>query len=349
MKIFLPLREDNGGFVSAVQYYRGALPLLTLQNHNEGFEVVAMNSKQVSTMANLEDKVRDKLLSDLDVYWLSRLQRKKGLDLFVKEVHSHGSKIIFDTDDDLTSEHRQLDIENDFLATVKAVDMVTVSTPFLASRMEGHIGYKPTVLPNNLDTSWFAKSSIDSERLSDKVTVGFIGTSSHYDDWKIAEPAVRKLSNTHDVQVLTAGYCPDYLEDIPGVKSLGGVSYPYYPGMMRQFDIVCCVLDEHDIFNHSKSSVKALEAMASARRFSNGKVGGAVPVCTDMKVYRRTVGKRNGVLIDNDDWYPVLKELVEDSALRQRLAIQGHKWVRKNKDINNHYQKWGKLLRRVCD
>jgi glycosyltransferase involved in cell wall biosynthesis len=81
--------------------------------------------------------------------------------------------------------------------------------------------------------------------------------------------------------------------------------------------------------------------MSSARRLSNGKIGGAVAVCTDMPVYRRTVNHmHNGMLINNSEWYDALKELIENESLRNQLAYRGHRWARDNRDISRGYRFW---------
>ena len=345
-RIFVPLKVDNAGHVTAVNYYRAMLPMKILCERDSRYELVTMTPKQVVQAAKLPDEHINGILSTFDVYWLSRLHRAEGLEAFVSSVHGYKSKLVFDTDDDLTDEFRDLGSGSDFLATVKSVDLVTVSTPFLSNRMEKHVGYKPTVLLNCLDTEWFSDISMKAERISDKLTIGFIGTTSHFDDWVVAADALRKIAKKYDnVQILTGGYTPDYLKDIPNIKQFGAVSYPWYPAMMRQFDIVCCALDSQDMFNKSKSGVKALEAMAAARPLQNGKIGGAVAVCTDMPVYRRVVNSRNnGILVNNNDWFPVLDELVRDHVLRQKVAETGHKWVRKHRNIMDHYKDWRSVI-----
>lgn len=345
-RIFLPLRLDDNGQVTAIHYYRALLPLKIVSERLD-YELVAMTPDEVRRAACLGPTERDLLLNSFDCYWLSRLQRKEGLDEFIKTIREYNSKIIFDTDDDLTDRFRDLGSGDDFLATARQADMVTVSTPYLAKVMGKHLDCKPVVLPNYLDTKWFSATSLTAERLSDKITVGFVGTASHYQDWIHATPAIMELATHADVEIIVAGYTPDYLQGMPNMREIGGVSYPWYPGVMRQFDIVCCALDHQDKFNKSKSAVKALEAMCAARELPNGKIGGAVPVCTDVKLYRRVVNRGNGVLISNSDWYPALKELVNNSILRQKLAVQGHRWVRKHRDIRQGYRGWSQVLQRI--
>ncbi|KKK84942.1 hypothetical protein LCGC14_2778260, partial [marine sediment metagenome] len=159
---------------------------------------------------------------------------------------------------------------------------------------------------------------------------------------------VRLAKERKDITITVAGYCPDYLEDLPNVHKIPSVSYEHYPAVVRQFDIICCSLDTEDVFNHSKSGVKALEAMSAARRLPNGKIGGAVPVCTNLKVYSRVISNgHNGLLIDNSEWYETLSELIDNKRLRTKLSVNGFKWVKKNRDMQNGYRSWRKLIKDV--
>jgi glycosyltransferase involved in cell wall biosynthesis len=204
------------------------------------------------------------------------------------------------------------------------------------------------VLPNHVDFGWFGQQSLLAERQVEGLTIGVLGTRTHYFDWIYLEEVFGRISREYDdVTILCAGFQPDYLEDY---RCLSGVPYRYYPQLMRQFDIVCCALDPDDVFNLSKSSIKALESMASARRLSSGKIGGAVAVCTDMTLYRRTVNHmHNGLLVDNEDWYEALKMLIEDERTRNRIAYVGHRWVEKNRDIKQGYRLWKNAYLRLLE
>jgi glycosyltransferase involved in cell wall biosynthesis len=327
--------------ISPVSYYRTALPLKALDIYTK-HSARSYDQFEMASMFQLaleEGKDPDEPVRGHDVYVLSRLYREDGADDFVGAVHEEGGLLVFDTDDDLTEEYRDLDGRGwEFIEQLKRVDLVTVSTPYLAKRMAKYTDHKPVVLPNHVDFDWFSQTSLLAKRRFDDVTVGVIGTQTHAGDWVFLKDAFRRLNDMDGVTVLSAGFQPDYME---GYEHLSGVPYKYYPQLMRQFDIVCCALDPDDGFNLSKSSVKALESMASARRLPNGKIGGAVAVCTDMTLYRRTVNHmHNGLLVDNGDWYEALKMLVEDVRMRTQIAYRGHRWVRGNRDIKSGYRMW---------
>lgn len=332
--------------ISAINMYRAYAPLTALGEHNRHFRVIVLDQNSLREIVGHD--WGDNLLGH-DIYVISRLfAGHVGRDEFLEAIREHGGVVVFDTDDDLTDDYRELGRGEDFKGILEGVDAVTVSTPYLAKRLADHSRFKPWVLPNHIDVKWFAQTSMEADRQSDKLTVGLVGTASHYDDWQYPAEALRRIAQKYDVEIVVAGYMPDYLEDLPNVLELKPVPYFFYPRLMRQFDIVCCSLDVEDGFNLSKSSVKALEAMAAARKLPNGKIGGAVAVCTDMAVYRRTVNHRsNGLLTHNDNWYDTLAQLIEDRPLHYRLAAKGHKWVRQHRNVVSGYRLWAQAYRDI--
>ena len=334
--------------LSAINALRAIQPL-TYLNNDRGFNIGIVDQEKLKGIVRAGTT---KSLLGHDLYVVSRLfAGNRGRDEFLEAVHGHGGLVIFDTDDDLSDDHRDLGRGEDFKGIIGDVDAVTVTTAHLAKHLEKYTGYRPWVLPNHIDVRWFAGTSMEAPRTVEGLTIGFIGTASHYDDWKYPVEALRRIALEHDeVTIVAAGYTPDYLADLPRIIELEPVPYVAYPAMIRQFDIVCASLDSDDEFNKSKSSVKALEAMSAARVLDSGKVGGAIAVCSDMPVYRRTVNnKHNGLLVENSGkaWYSVLKILVEDKHLRNKLAVQGYRWVKKHRDVAVGYRLWGRAYEAI--
>lgn len=339
-------RSDVTG-ISAINYYRAIAPLTRL-GADPGFSVTILGQTEIR---QIMEAGRDSDLLGRDLYLTSRLfAGSEGRTEFIEAIHKHGGKVIFDTDDDLTDEYRELGRGEDFKGILGDTDYVTVSTPYLAKRMAPYTKMPPMTLCNHVDAEWFGEASMNAPRLTKGLAIGLIGTASHYDDWHFPLRALHRVADEHpeDVIIVAAGYVPDYLKGLDNLIELSPVPYIHYPRLMRQLDIVCCSLDAEDGFNQSKSSIKALEAMAAARVLSNGKTGGAVPVCTNMPVYRRTVNNRhNGLLVNNDQWYEALSLLVGDKKLREKLAVQGHQWVGKHRDIATGYTDWARAYRQM--
>ena len=346
MKILTVARINGKMGLSPVHYYRAVLPLQHLNKRKD----IQATTITTETMFQAIKTGTTKRFENHDIYLLSRLHLQKGFKEFADFIHSWGGKVVYDTDDDLTDQHRHLGAGDDVSITASAADHVTVSTSYLARRMESVIGYMPTVLPNHIDFQGFANISLGAKRIDPGLTIGFIGTKTHYEDWKYPVKALRQLAEKYpDIRLGVAGYIPDYLRDLPNSIAMEPVPYKLYPRMMRQFDVVCCSLDPDDEFNRCKSAIKAIEAMSAARPLPNGKFGGAVPVCTDMPVYRRAVNKSNGLLVDNDSWYDALEMLIEDKATRYKLQVQGHKWTRKNRDIAQGYKRWHRVYKQLLN
>lgn len=339
------VRNSEVTGISAINYYRAIAPLSYL-NQEPDFDIKILGQKEIRW---LMEQGLDHQLLGADLYLTSRLfAGKEGRPEFIGAIHESGGKVIFDTDDDLTDEYRELGRGEDFKGILRDTDYVTVSTPYLAERMRPYTRRPPVALYNHTDVGWFSEVSMAATRLVDGLTVGMIGTASHYDDWHFPLEALHRIAKEHpDVTIVAAGYTPDYLKSLDNLIELSPVPYVQYPKMMRQFDIVCCSLDPGDGFNLSKSGIKALEAMSAARMFSDDKIGGAVPVCTNMPVYRRVVNNRNnGLLVDNDQWYDALSLLVEDRKFMEKLAVTGHKWAAQHRNIATGYRAWGKAYKR---
>jgi glycosyltransferase involved in cell wall biosynthesis len=343
---------ERGGYVRPVPYYRVAGPLAAIDRNSNSLNVKVLTDSEFKK-AYVSGTAAD-VISSTRVLFMSRLHYQgqgKDLDDFVDACKKYNITLVFDTDDDLTHRYRDLGQSGGqaFLDTMSRMDYVTVSTPYLKTRVEEETGQNATVIENHVHYDWFSEMSLKTDKMAGGVTVGFIGTHTHKDDWIYPVKALERLASKYDdVVILCAGFVPAYLRDMDNIIKLDSVPYPMYPTLIRQFDIVCCSLDPDDKFNWSKSGIKALEAMASSRELKNGRIGGAVPVCTDMKLYRRVVNNNNnGLLVDNDSWFDALELLIRDGRKRDSLAIAGNKWVKKHRDFDRGYRKWLRFFKEV--
>ena len=317
------------------------------QNLNKlpGFDCVTYGNQQIKSIAQ---SGRMDAFAGFDLVVLHRLvYGRDGSKGFFDALHSMGAKIVFEVDDDIADREG---LEDWYEATVSQCDAVTVSTPHLGGVMTRY--NKPIhVLPNHLDTKWFGEISTGADRYFDGPVIGLVGTRSHWEDWIKVLPALQKIEENYPgVTIACAGFVPPYLEDnISRLKIFAAVHYNQYPALIRQFDILLSPLDQASEFNHSKSGISALDAMAAARPVGK-KQGGAVAVCTDCRAYRRVVNdKANGLLIKNDeDWYDAIVSLIEDRALRTKLQVNGLKWVKKNRDISRGAKLWAKAYREIA-
>jgi len=287
-----------------------------------------------------------------DLYVLQRLLiPSEGASGFIGTLRDTGAKVVFETDDDISDDARELGYKPWVEATIAQCDAITVTTKHLAEVMARY--EKPTyVLPNYLDTEWFERVSLAADRLFDGLVIGLVGTRSHGGDYALVLDALRQVRKEYpEVTIAVGGYRPPYLEDgIEGLKFFAPVPFEAYPALLRQFDILLCPLEADDKFNWSKSGIGALESMAAARPIS-GKMGGAVPICSgDLPVYRRVVNNRhNGLLVKDGDWYKAIAQLIEDRPMRERLAANGLRWVKKYRDTKLAGPKWGAAYNKILE
>lgn len=268
----------------------------------------------------------------------------------VRNLQRAGRKIIYEVDDDYTNQHRQVMIEGgDAMAVMTVCDAVTTSTPYLAEKMRR---YNPRiyVVPNCIGVDAWRKFK-DARRVRG-LAIGITGTASHYDDWGVVlNPLTEILAEFNHVRIVFIGYKPDYFKDLMDrVEHIPFLAFEEYPGGVRQIDIGLAPLNENDEFNLSKSAIKVLEYWASYRKYPEGGSGGVAAIASDMLVYQSVVEHgKTGLLVENteDAWYKAIRSLVLDGDLRRRLGINGHRWVKRHRNIKTKYVAWVEAYRSI--
>lgn len=269
--------------------------------------------------------------------------------------YNNGTKqrlFVFETDDDLTNEHR-LVARADVRQYAKLADLVTVTTPYLRSVMRVEDGPPVEVLPNCIDPE-LGNQQLDVKRYTSTFNIALTGSPTHYKDWRQVEIALHNIVRRPNVRVLLMGFVPDYLEELPQTyKYPHYMPYEEYLKALWHADVILCPIDAEDKFNMSKSGIKALEAMHLARMLPNGKTGGAVPVATNCSVYRRVIQKgHNGILIGSSNygsWQDALGYLLDNPKERFRLQANGYRWALKNRNIQNEWRKWAKVYTKLLE
>lgn len=265
-----------------------------------------------------------------DVFVMCRAsvgQVDKRLVDFMRIIHESGRKLVYETDDDYTNEHRRT-TEGDAITVAQTCDAVTTTTPYLAKVLKQH-NQHVYVLPNAINFDIWGKVERHEE---DTITIGLAGTGTHFEDYKLVKDALFKLADTYGdrVRFLLLGYKPYYLEDLPNMEFIEFRPYADYAQALGLVDIGLCPLVPDDPFNLAKSAIKALEYMAA----------GAAVVAQNMTVYRRVVANRGNGLLACADWLDKIVLLVEDAHLRRRLAKKGRVWVARHKSIHALAHKW---------
>ena len=267
----------------------------------------------------------ERVVDEADLLVLGRVHGRGG-DCPFQKAKDRGAKIVFETDDDLSDKYRDLGRAEDIDATVSWCDAVTVSTAPLGKVMEEH-GKPVYVLPNRILRGWYRAVGLQAERQVKGLTIGLVGTRTHFFDWIIVVDALKEIKEKYPhVTIVAGGYPAPYLKAIPDVRFHPPVAFDHYPALLASVDIRLLPLDLTDPFNESKSGVGAMEIMASTRMYK-GREQGGIPVATDCPQYRENIVPRGtGMLVENttEAWIEALEYLLSNKGRRRRMAIAAH-------------------------
>lgn len=326
----------NAEMMGACEAYRQVYPLKALEKL--GCETVTARSQDV------EDAFRKGYnpFHDVDVIIFMRIVAKENsmlgdLATATKAMRAMGIAVIVDYDDDYTNAHRK--VHEGYVPDLKAYSAVSVTTPHLAAAMKSYaskvVVHPNGIVPELLDASRF-------NRIFPGLVIGLTGGTSHVFDWPPACQALISILNKRpDLTVFVSGYVPEILKGVPGVKTLREmvhgadvdnffVPLSSYGGVHANIDILLCPVDPDDKFNWSKSNLKSIEGMASARRIA-GKTGGSCVIATGGKlpIYKDSViHEKTGLLVDDhhnpDAWEEAILRVVNNVELRNKLQIAGY-------------------------
>jgi glycosyltransferase involved in cell wall biosynthesis len=317
------------GGQSAVSMVRCCWPLRELDKRN-GWTARVVGDDVVQQM------MQENTLSQLegfDLYQLTRIHGP-GKECPFQEMKAQGAKFIYDLDDDLTGDYREFGTKEWVSDTAGWVDAITCSTLPLAKQMARY-GKPVYVLPNYIDTGWYGRASMASKRIVEGLTVGLVGTATHFFDWGIVLRALEWTKQKFpEVKIVVGGYKPPFMDRIPDLVFLAPTEFKDYPALLRQIDIRLLPLDD-DPFNESKSDVGALEAMAAARSVGEGE-GGAVPIVSSGTAYESIQDGKTGLRCSSlKDWEYAIESLIVNEKMRNKLSQRGLTWVRQHRDLRH--------------
>jgi len=326
------VRDTDFKNMDAVQFYRTLLPLRELGHADNGIGCAIMGRAEAAQNPNV---------AGFDIYTMCRMYHEDCKE-FVDQVHAQGAVLILDSDDDLTEDYKLVSGRGpEFKRVLGMVDYVTVTTPALAARFSQFTQRPPVVLRNCVDVNWLIETANKAKRLTDELTVGFIGSPTHWGDWRLPSLPLARIVRDFGVRPVVCGNAlPRYLRYLGDqVIVLGQVPFHAYPVVLRQFDIVACGVDSGDKFNSGKSALKALECMAL----------GIVPVCSRFEPYVELANAGAPIVLVAEDtqegWYAALQNVVTDDVLRVHLAGEGPDWVKANRSMAVGYRQWEAFYR----
>lgn len=201
------------------------------------------------------------------------------------------------------------DVQGNLAANIAAADRVTVTTQALAD-IVSQWNDDVVIVPNRMP-AWV----LDWERPQrDRVTVGWMGSSTHSMDWAEADNQVKKfMLRNPDMQFhLIGGSYGEKFKLNPGqLVETGWIDGVEKTWKAIDFDIALAPLRPH-VFNRSKSNLKALEAAAL----------GIPIIASDCGPYPEFVEHgKTGFLVKRDhEWSQYLHILAEDADLRAEMG-----------------------------
>ena len=189
-------------------------------------------------------------------------------------------------------------------------------------------------LRNGINHRFFHDNLHQKERIIPYTTIGWSGgprlerdLNPLYEVWPKVAAAVP------DVHFMLQGWAPAKLASIlppERVHVIGGVQPEFYPSMLKNIDIFCCVATDDD-FATAKTPIKFYESALT----------GSVSVVSE-PLYGVAVehGKTGFIARSVDDWVTFLVELAQDKALRERTNANAYEEVVTYQSIAQIYKDW---------
>jgi len=358
--------------VGAANHYRVVQPLYKLQQHKLA-DILTLHPQNAMDLEFVTQKI-----IETDIILFQRPQDDRWFN-FLKIAQKHGKIIVADYDDHpynvspLNPAYRYygttnvqfkwpdgkvdmlwIDGENGFSiednitrqdyfrAAFKRSDMVSTTTPILQENFL-KINKNTVVLPNLVDFDLYPQV----ECVKKEVRIGWQGGNSHYEDLFMVSKAIKKIIKKYkNVKFVFFGdmSIAGLFKDVPKdrIEWHNWVKYVAYPYKLATLNLdigLCPVIDNE--FNRSKSAIKYLEYSVMKIPTIASNVPPYSPVIKDKNV---------GLLVNDDQWFQAMEQLVKDKELRLKLGKNAYDNVYENYNIDKEIHLWAnayeKLLKR---
>jgi glycosyltransferase involved in cell wall biosynthesis len=284
-------------------YYRFYLP----------FKWLGENSHHITGMAppGQQPPLGPDEAADIDVLVLQRPAGRVGARQLERLV-GH-TRLVYETDDDML----QVDpwglphlydeqMRESIRRCLRLVDMVTVSTPYLAEQVSP-FNENVRVLPNHVKPGLLEMQ----RKRRDKLTIGWAGGTSHLGDMvTVQEPLRRVLDTNPDVEMHFMGFNYSPLVKRPYRWSPWEADVGKYYKQV-DFDVAIAPLDDSP-FNRSKSPIRALEM---------GALGIPIIAANLLPYSDYVIDGKTGYLVNGEREFEArLQELIHDGDAREELG-----------------------------
>lgn len=215
---------------------------------------------------------------------------------------------------------------------MRMVDAVTTPSEQLAElyRRTGHPNVH--VIENYLPAIG-SRAPRGKRRRADRIVVGWVGAIEHVVDeraLRFTEVARRLLESREEVGIVTIGVALNIKH--PRYQHVRAVPFEELSDVIMQFDVGLAPLTDIP-FNRSRSNVKVKEYAAQ----------GVPWLASPTGPYVGLGEQQGGWLVDDDEWYEALLDIVDDDKARMALGRNAYRWAA-GQTIPLHVERWEKVL-----
>lgn len=260
---------------------------------------------------------------------------------YIKKLRENGKKVLVDYDDALplgpdTTDKNFIIHLNEIFQVLRNVDAVTVTTERLKFFYWCFCKEVPIyVLPNVVNPKYVNNSKTEN---GDKVILGWLGSSGHYENVKLIKDSVLKILNEFPNVYLNiySNYPPiyDLLQHERTSYTPWNSNFDEFQNTISDIDINLAPFEETYINLH-KSNIRIILPGYK----------GIPSVASNFGEYK-DIGKDSVLLCEtNEDWYENIKSLIVDKTKRDILSkniqsqVESHfvfdKWVDKKIELLN--------------
>jgi glycosyltransferase involved in cell wall biosynthesis len=292
--------------------YRGIYPMRALERRRHEIVLPTPPSGQLAPAA----------MYSCDAILLYRVFDDRAKRI-MSQLRARGIGVVYDNDDDFRhtpkdnpqyrSQRQRERAWEASVETAKRADVVTVTTPVLATRYQ-HAGVANIhVIENRLPGGNLRRKS----RRHRGFLIGWVAGHEHAADareLRIADALDELQAQRPDVEVESVGV------DL-GLKAryrhTESVPFLELPQVMSRWDLAIAPLAD-TAFNATRSDIKVKEYGASGIPWLASPIGPYADLGED----------QGGRLVPNGEWLAALTALVDDKGARKRLAKAGEKWAK---------------------
>ena len=285
-------------------------------------------------------------ISFKDVEDLVRFTEKKDITL----IYSLDDNLLDLRKDEPGSPYPGTKEKNIIRYLIRESDGVIVSTEPLRERIQS-MNPQVIVVENQLDERLIPMN--DRSRKKPKspfITIGYMGTRTHDQDFFEILPAVKKLlwkyKDTIRLEFLGALGDDRYIHGLPNATRLNNDGYVEYCKFWQWmnanvfWDIALAPLRD-DEFNRCKSDIKFLD-------YSALHIPGVYS--TTPSYENSVVHEKTGMLAHNetDEWVQNLEHLVESRKLREEIGGQAHEYLLSGRVLKKNIFTWKNALEQIA-